>query len=287
MTAIPTPFLAAFALPLALALSACGSGAEEEAGSLEGEPIAEVPAPEGQQWSDVVTVTEADGYLLGNPDAPIKVMEFASLTCPACAAFAQDGADQLKEEYVDTGRVSFELRNQIHGPHDLMLAQLVRCGADETYHPLSDQVWKNLETVLGPVFERQEQFSQALELPEDQRFVAAAEVAGFYDFFAARGIIRRPGAQLPRRFLGHDDDRRQLHPAVERAGRHGHPDLLHQRPEAGRGQPLAGSRTAASARRRPLTARNGVADRRCSSASSSSAASRASSNRQNCASNPG
>ena len=187
MTATRSPFLAALALPLALALSACGSEVEET-GSLEGEPIAAVPAPDGQQWSDVVTVTEDDGYVLGNPDAPIKVMEFASLTCPACAAFAQDGADQLKEEYVNTGRVSFELRNQIHGPHDLMLAQLVRCGADETYHPLSDQVWKNLEAVLGPVFERQEQFSQALSLPEDQRFVAAAEVAGFYDFFAARGI---------------------------------------------------------------------------------------------------
>lgn len=187
MTATRSPFLAAFALPLALALSACGSDVEET-GSLEGEPIAEVPAPEGQQWSDLVTVSESDGYVLGNPDAPIKVLEYASLTCPACAAFAQDGADQLKEDYVNTGRVSFELRNQIHGPHDLMLAQLVRCGADETYHPLSDQVWKNLETVLGPVFERQEQFGRALELPEDQRFVAAAEVAGFYDFFAARGI---------------------------------------------------------------------------------------------------
>ncbi len=187
MTASRSPFLAAFALPLALALSACGSGAEET-GSLEGEPIAEIPAPEGQQWTEIVTVTEADGYLLGNPDAPIKVIEYASLTCPACAAFAENGADQLKQDYVSTGRVSFELRNLILGPHDLMLARLVRCGADETYHPLSDQVWKNLQTLLGPVYERQEEFGQALALPEDQRFVAAAEVAGFYDFFAARGI---------------------------------------------------------------------------------------------------
>jgi len=80
------------------------------------------------------------------------------------------------------------LRNQIHGPHDLVLAQMVRCGAPETYHPLSDQVWKNLQEVLSPVFERQEQFGQALSLPEDQRFVQAAQVAGFYDFFAARGL---------------------------------------------------------------------------------------------------
>ena len=49
-------------------------------------------------------------------------------------------------------------------------------------------MWKNLEEVLNPVFERQEQFGQALSLPEDQRFVQAAGVADFYDFFAARGL---------------------------------------------------------------------------------------------------
>ncbi|MGI8944084.1 MAG: DsbA family protein [Qipengyuania sp.] len=179
--------LAAFAAPLALSLAACGAN-EEQTGDLEGEAVAAVPAPEGSAWTDTVQVTDLDGYLLGNPEAPIKVVEYASLTCPACAAFAQNGADQLKEKYVDTGRVSFELRNQIHGPHDLVLARLVRCGAKESYHPLSDQVWKNLQEVLQPVFDNSAAFEQALSLPQDQRFIAAAEVAGFYDFFAARGL---------------------------------------------------------------------------------------------------
>lgn len=178
---------AALAAPIALSLAACDSAADDAA-ALDGEPIAEIPAPEGTQWVDTVTVTDGDGYLIGNPDAPIKVMEFASLTCPACAAFAANGADQLKEQYVSSGRVSYELRNQIHGPHDLILAQLVRCGPDESYHPLSDQVWKNLNAVLEPLFSNQEGFQNALELPENERFVAGAQVAGFYDFFAARGL---------------------------------------------------------------------------------------------------
>ena len=188
MTRIRSFALAALAAPLTLAIAACDStdAADEEA--LSGEPVAAVEAPAGTNWVDTVQVTDSDGYLLGNPDAPIKLIEYASLTCPACAAFAQNGADQLKEDYVATGKVSYELRNQIHGPHDLILAQMVRCGAPETYHPLSDQVWKNLEEVLNPVFERQEQFGQALSLPEDQRFVQAAGVADFYDFFAARGL---------------------------------------------------------------------------------------------------
>ncbi|MEC7399110.1 MAG: thioredoxin domain-containing protein, partial [Pseudomonadota bacterium] len=171
MTRIRSLSLAALSAPLALALAACGSSDSAGEEAVSGEPVAAVEAPAGTNWVDTVQVTESDGYLLGNPDAPIKLLEYASLTCPACAAFAANGADQLKEDYVATGKVSYELRNQIHGPHDLVLAQMVRCGAPETYHPLSDQVWKNLQEVLSPVFERQEQFGQALSLPEDQRFV--------------------------------------------------------------------------------------------------------------------
>lgn len=177
------------AAPLALALAACGDKAATDGGTTEAAaPVAPVPAPAGTSWRETVTVTEADGYLLGNPNAPIKLIEYASLTCPACAAFSREGAEQLKEEYVNSGRVSFELRNQIHGPHDLALATLVRCGADDAVHPLSDQVWANLETVLAPIMNNQPAVEQAVTLPPAQRLVTLARIGGFYEFFAARGI---------------------------------------------------------------------------------------------------
>ena len=179
----------ALAAPLALALAACGNGAEEgDAASLEGEAIAAIPAPEGTSWSEQITVTEYDGYLKGNPDAPLKLVEYASLTCPTCARFSAEGVGPLVEKYVNSGVVSFELRNQIHGPHDLTLATLVRCGSDEAFHPLSDQVFANQQQVLQGVFDNPEAIQQSLNLPPEQRLVRLAEVAGFYDFFAARGI---------------------------------------------------------------------------------------------------
>lgn len=182
-------FSLAFAAPLALALAACGNQATTDAGPTEAAaPVAPVAAPAGTAWRDTVTVTPSDGYLLGNPNAPIKLVEYASLTCPACAAFSADGAEQLKEEYVNSGRVSFELRNQVHGPHDLALATLVRCGADEAFHPLSDQVWANLQSVLTPIMNNQQAVEQALTLPPEQRLVGLAQIGGFYDFFASRGI---------------------------------------------------------------------------------------------------
>ena len=74
----------ALAAPIALALASCGSGADET-GEIAGEAIAAIPAPDGTEWRDMVTVTDMDGYMIGNPDAPIKLVEYASLTCPTCA----------------------------------------------------------------------------------------------------------------------------------------------------------------------------------------------------------
>lgn len=188
MIKLRTLALATLAGPLVLGLASCNS-TEDGGEAVSGEPVAPIAAPAGTEWTDKVTVSDKDGYILGNPDAPIKVIEYASLTCPACAAFASGGPlEELKEKYVKSGRVSFELRNQIHGPHDLALATLVRCGADESYHPLSDQVWLNLQSVLEPIFANQEAVQQSLTLPPEQRLVRLAEVGNFYTFFKARGL---------------------------------------------------------------------------------------------------
>ncbi len=177
--------------PLALTLSACGSDAGSGAqGATSGEPIAPIAAPAGSTWSEMVTVSDSDGYILGNPDAPIKLIEYASLTCGACANFAATGVTPLKADYVDTGRVSYELRNQVHNAPDLVLARLVRCGAPESFHPLSDQVWANLGALLGGAQQNGPALEAAMQLPENQRFSAAAQAMGFLDFFAARGLSR-------------------------------------------------------------------------------------------------
>ncbi len=171
----------------ALALVACGSEADD-AGDISGEPIAAIPAPEGTEWRDMVTVTEADGYLVGNPEAPIKLIEYGSLTCGACANFAATGVQPLKEKYVNTGVVSFELRNQIHNGIDLVMARMVRCGSPEAFHPLADQVWANLTPILQQAQSNPQALEAAMQLPENERFVQVAQTTGLLDFFAARGL---------------------------------------------------------------------------------------------------
>ncbi|WP_370034498.1 thioredoxin domain-containing protein [Qipengyuania mesophila] len=185
----------ALAAPLALALAACGSSTTEETGEIQGDAIAAIPAPEGTEWRTTAAMTEDGGVLVGNPDAPLKLIEYGSLTCPTCARFSLEGSEPL-HDYIDTGVVSFELRQYaIHGPIDLLLGRLTQCGPVEAVVPLSDQVWQNYETIMEPLQTNQAVFEQAMSLPIEQRFVAAAEQLGYLDFFAARGISEDQGRQ--------------------------------------------------------------------------------------------
>lgn len=188
MTRIRSILTLALTAPLALALAACGEKATDPA-TATAEPVAAVPAPAGTSWRDTVTETPEGGHMVGNPNAPIKLVEYGSLTCPTCAAFAEEGMEPLLSKYVESGRVSFELRNfAVHGPVDIVLARMARCGAKEAVIPLSDQVWKNLQTLTGPLQANAAAVEQAMNLPMDQRFGAMAQIGGFYDFFSSRGI---------------------------------------------------------------------------------------------------
>ena len=189
MIRLRRPLVMALTAPLALALAACGDKAATDPAATSVQPLAAVAAPAGTAWRDMVKVTEAGGHLVGNPDAPIKLVEYGSLTCPTCARFAEEGMEPLLAKYVDSGRVSFELRNfVVHGPVDIVLARLARCGTKEAVIPLSDQVWKNLESLTGPLQANQAAVEQAMNLPMDQRFAAMAQIGSFFDFFASRGI---------------------------------------------------------------------------------------------------
>ena len=183
--------LAALAAPLALALAACGS---DEEGAVTGEPIAPIAAPAGANWIETAAETPEGGFVTGNPDAPLKLVEYASHTCPACAAFSTTGAAAL-DEYVAKGVVSYEIRNQIHNPVDLTIAMLARCGAPTAFHPLANQVWANLPAVVNRAQQDQASLSTAMEAPDAQRFQRIAEAAGLLEFFAARGVSRDQALQ--------------------------------------------------------------------------------------------
>ena len=186
MTAHRSSLKLAIAAPLALVLAACGGDAAD--GDLEGDVIAAIDAPEGTQWLDTVTVSEdGQGFIVGNPDAPLKLTEYASHTCSACAYFAQNGKEPLKE-YVKTGVVSFEQREVFLNPYDAVIATMVQCGEPAQVQALSDEFWQNFQSAMNTLQSNPDGVQAAGALPPEQRFVALAQATGLIDFFAARGI---------------------------------------------------------------------------------------------------
>ena len=185
----------ALAAPLALALAACNGGdADGTATSVSGEPIAPIAAPEGQSWNEMAVVTDMGGVQVGNPDAPLKLVEYASHTCPTCANFSNDAHSAI-EEYISTGVVSFEIRNQVHDGLDLTFAMLARCGDPSTFQPLATQGWADLENIRNTAVANNEAFGQAMAIQDNTRFQRLGEVTGLVDWFAARGISRDQAMQ--------------------------------------------------------------------------------------------
>ena len=88
--------------------------------------------------------TTGDGpgdFSLGSPDAPVKIVEYASYTCPHCAQFHADVFGKLKAEYIDTGKVHFTLREVYFDRYGLWAAMVARCGGDMRYFGIHDMLF--------------------------------------------------------------------------------------------------------------------------------------------------
>ena len=181
--------LAAAAAPLALGLAGCKKDAATPGTEVAASaPLPNVPAPAGKAWSDVVATTPEGGWRMGNPDAPIKLIEYGSLSCPHCAKLAVESSEKLVNSHVASGRVSWEFRSfVIHGV-DVPLTMLASCGSTEAFFPLIEQIYSNFDSIIAKAQAGQPQVEAAMQLAPDKRFSAMADAQGLTEFFAARGI---------------------------------------------------------------------------------------------------
>lgn len=110
--------------------------------SRPGSPGIDLGAVNAQEAGDVDTsmVTEMS---LGNPDAPVTVIEYASFTCPHCGAFHANEFKRMKAEYIDTGKINFIYREVYFDRYGLWAGMLARCGGEERYFGLVDLIYEN------------------------------------------------------------------------------------------------------------------------------------------------
>ncbi len=177
-------------LALPLALAACGGGnGDANSTAPAASPLPAIAAPAGKDWTQVVSKT-AEGYVMGNPDAPIKLVEYGSRLCPACGAFAREGYEPLTNTYVKSGKVSWEFREfLIHGAPDLPPALLGICAGEATFFPVLEQMYQSQQgfndklQAMSPAMQQQLQNAKPVDVIK-----ALADQMDLINFVKRRGI---------------------------------------------------------------------------------------------------
>ena len=176
-------------LATAAILASAACNAEQGSNAASNAPIEPVAAPNGGDWTKTVTATPEGGYLMGNPNADVKVVEYASMTCPHCAEFAEAGMKELVDEYVKTGRVSLEFRNFVRDPLDITLSLMARCGGAERFFPLTDAMFESQREFFEQVQATPPDQQQALQQASGPEAIATyARLAGLQQWAAQRGV---------------------------------------------------------------------------------------------------
>ena len=87
-----------------------------------------------------------DDRILGNPNAPITIVEFASLTCPHCADFDANTLPKLKAEWIDTGKARLVFKDFPLDQAAVRAAMLARCAPPEQFYPFIDALFHSQTT---------------------------------------------------------------------------------------------------------------------------------------------
>jgi protein-disulfide isomerase len=131
-------FLAAWIAGAALALTAQSVAAQEAA-----KPAAKPAAPASS--SAIANAPQYREFVVGDPKAPVTIIEYASLTCSHCAHFYQTAYQDIKKNYVDTGKVRFVFRDYPLDGLAMAGAVLARCAPGERGIKMIEMMFKNQE----------------------------------------------------------------------------------------------------------------------------------------------
>ena len=175
-----------------LALAGCNKNKSEAGGTATDNStvtITQANPPPGGTWADVANATSA-GFMMGDPNAKVKLVEIGSLSCPVCKRFDDEGVPTLIDKYVKSGQVSWEFRPYIiHGPIDMAINLVARCNGVKTFLPFMEAAYKNQPVFMAKVEAApQDKVTEIQNLPTNQVFVAMANLVGLQDWAAARGV---------------------------------------------------------------------------------------------------
>ncbi|WP_019830970.1 thioredoxin domain-containing protein [Sphingomonas sp. PR090111-T3T-6A] len=178
----------------ALTLAGCQKKADDSAATATAPatpaassgPVGAAPAG---GWASQISQTADGGYLMGNPNAPVKLIEYGSRTCPHCAKFTEEGFPELKSKYIDAGKVSYEFRDFAIHPMDPAAILLGQCNGATTFFPILEQMMADQPNVFPKLDKLPANFQQEIanKTPNEQA-AAWGEQLGYVQFVGQRGV---------------------------------------------------------------------------------------------------
>lgn len=144
-------------LVLSLSVSGCSDANEPTAANSANAAVERTSEPASQPLGSVKTIPEKPlrmvplgDMVLGSADAPITLIEYASMTCSHCADFHKFSFKRLKENYVDTGKVRLVFREFPLDQYALEASVFARCAGEDRYFDVVDMLFeKQLEWVTS------------------------------------------------------------------------------------------------------------------------------------------
>lgn len=129
---------------VAIALAAGNQAWSQEAAK----PAAPQPAGKVDE-AKLMAAGSLKDMVMGKPDAPVTIVEYASMTCPHCAHFSTTTLPAIKEKYIDTGKAKLILREFPFDPRAAAAFMLARCAPEDRYYPLVEVLFKQQEQWAG------------------------------------------------------------------------------------------------------------------------------------------
>ena len=147
----------------ALTVAGTGYGLQQW---LSASPVSVVSDARAEDLSDLAQEGPLKDMVLGQADAPVTIIEYASMSCPHCRTFHANILPAIKEKYIETGKVRLVFREFPLEPRAFAASMLARCADERFYFPMTDVL-----------FQQQEAWSRA----EDPRpvLLQIAKLAGF------------------------------------------------------------------------------------------------------------
>ena len=180
----------------ALTSAACNADKGNNSAAATQSDLPAVQKPANGDWSQSVIKTPEGGFLMGDPKAKIRLVEYGSMTCPHCREFDETGVQPLIDKYVKSGQVAYEFRNYVRDGFDLAASLVARCNGEKTFFPLTRAMYSAQNSWIEKIQATPQPQLEALQsLPPNRQFLELSKIAGFQQFAAMRGVPEAKSAQ--------------------------------------------------------------------------------------------